>query len=128
MPERKYTDQHEWLQADGSLITVGLTDFAQSALGDIVFVELPEVGAALTAGSDVIVVESVKAAGDVSSPINGVVESVNEVLADAPETINEDPLGAGWLIKVLRLVLERRREKRTQDQSPRVSGGAFFDA
>ena len=114
MPERKYTDQHEWLQADGSLITVGLTDFAQSALGDIVFVELPEVGAALTAGSDVIVVESVKAAGDVSSPINGVVESVNEVFADAPETINEDPLGAGWLIKV-----------RT-DEAPDLSG--FMDA
>ena len=114
MPERKYTDQHEWLQADGSLITVGLTDFAQSALGDIVFVELPEVGAALTAGSDVIVVESVKAAGDVSCPINGVVESVNEVFADAPETINEDPLGAGWLIKV-----------RT-DEAPDLSG--FMDA
>lgn len=100
MSERKYTDQHEWLQAEGDLITVGITDFAQSELGDIVFVELPEVGAALKAGDEVIVIESVKAAGEVGSPLNGVVEAVNEVLADAPETINEDPLGAGWLIKV----------------------------
>jgi len=100
MSERKYTDQHEWLEADGNLITVGITDFAQSELGDIVFVELPEVGAALTAGEEVIVIESVKAAGEVGSPLNGVVEAVNEVLADAPETINEDPLSAGWLIKV----------------------------
>lgn len=100
MSERKYTDQHEWLEADGDLITVGITDFAQSELGDIVFVELPEVGAALSAGDEVIVIESVKAAGEVGSPLNGVVEAVNEVLADAPETINEDPAGAGWLIKV----------------------------
>jgi len=100
MSERKYTDQHEWLEVDGDLITVGITDFAQSELGDIVFVELPEVGAALTAGEEVIVIESVKAAGEVGSPLNGVVEAVNEVLADAPETVNEDPVGAGWLIKV----------------------------
>ncbi|MEH6358013.1 MAG: glycine cleavage system protein GcvH [Pseudomonadales bacterium] len=100
MSERKYTEQHEWLQVDGDLITVGITDFAQSELGDIVFIELPEVGAALAAGEEVIVIESVKAAGEVGSPLNGVVESVNEVLGDAPETVNEDPLGAGWLIKV----------------------------
>jgi len=100
MSERKYTDQHEWLQADGDVITVGITDFAQSELGDIVFVELPEVGTALTAGEEVIVIESVKAAGEVGSPLGGVVESVNDVLADAPETINEDPLNGGWLIKV----------------------------
>lgn len=100
MSERKYTDQHEWLEVDGELITVGITDFAQSELGDIVFVELPEVGAELSAGEEVIVIESVKAAGEVGSPLSGVVEEVNELLADAPETINEDPTGAGWLIKV----------------------------
>lgn len=100
MSDRKYTEQHEWLQVDGDLITVGITDFAQSELGDIVFIELPEVGATLAAGKEVIVIESVKAAGEVGSPLNGVVDSVNEVLADAPETVNEDPLGAGWLIKV----------------------------
>lgn len=100
MFERKYTDQHEWLQVEDDLITVGITDFAQSELGDIVFVELPEVGTALTAGEEVIVIESVKAAGEVGSPLNGVVEAINDVLADAPGTINEDPLGAGWLIKV----------------------------
>ncbi|EGG99026.1 Glycine cleavage system H protein [gamma proteobacterium IMCC2047] len=113
MSERKYTDQHEWLEADGELITVGITDFAQSELGDIVFVELPEEGAALKAGDEVIVIESVKAAGEVGSPLNGVVEAVNELLADAPETINEDPTGAGWLIKV-----------RT-DEAPDLSG--FMD-
>jgi glycine cleavage system H protein len=113
MSERKYTDQHEWLQAEGDLITVGITDFAQSELGDIVFVELPEVGAQLSAGEEVIVIESVKAAGEVGSPLNGVVEAVNEALADAPETINEDPLGEGWLIKV-----------RT-DEAPDLSG--FMD-
>jgi glycine cleavage system H protein len=100
MSERKYTDQHEWLQAEGDLITVGITNFAQSELGDIVFVELPEVGAVLSAGEEVIVIESVKAAGEVGSPLNGTVENINEVLGDAPETVNEDPLGAGWLIKV----------------------------
>lgn len=100
MSERKYTDQHEWLEADGDLIMVGITDFAQSELGDIVFVELPEVGATLNAGDAVIVIESVKAAGEVGSPLNGVVEAVNELLVDAPETINDDPMGAGWLIKV----------------------------
>jgi len=113
MSERKYTDQHEWLQADGDVITVGITDFAQSELGDIVFVELPEVGTTLTAGEEVIVIESVKAAGEVGSPLDGVVESVNDVLADAPETINEDPLNGGWLIKV-----------RT-DETPDLSG--FMD-
>lgn len=100
MSERKYTDQHEWLQLDGDVITVGITDFAQSELGDIVFVELPEVGTTLTAGQEAIVIESVKAAGEVGSPLGGVVESVNDVLADAPETINDDPLNEGWLIKV----------------------------
>jgi len=100
MSERKYTEQHEWLQAEGNLITVGITDFAQNQLGDIVFVELPEVGTALTAGEEEIVIESVKAAGEMGVPFDGVVESINELLNDAPETINADPLGEGWLIKV----------------------------
>ena len=100
MSERWFTENHEWLEIDAGLVTLGVTDFAQSQLGDIVFVELPEEGAAMAAGEDVIVIESVKAAGEVSSPLSGVVEEVNEVLADAPETINEDPLGAGWMIKL----------------------------
>lgn len=100
MSERWFTEKHEWLEVDADLVTLGITDFAQSQLGDIVFVELPEVGAALTAGEDVIVIESVKAAGEVSSPLSGVVEEANEVLADAPDTINEDPLESGWMIKL----------------------------
>lgn len=100
MSERWFTEKHEWLEVDAGLVTLGITDFAQSQLGDIVFVELPEVGVAVTAGEDVIVIESVKAAGEVSSPLSGVVEEVNEVLADAPDTINEDPLASGWMIKL----------------------------
>jgi len=100
MSERRYTKQHEWLEIDGTLITIGVTDFAQNQLGDIVFVELPEVGAELSAGDEAIVIESVKAAGEIGFPFDGVVESVNELLADAPETINADPLAAGWMMKV----------------------------
>jgi len=100
MSERRYTEQHEWLEVDGTLITVGVTDFAQNQLGDIVFVELPEVGAELSAGDEAIVIESVKAAGEIGFPFDGVVESVNELLSDAPETINADPLGKGWMVKV----------------------------
>jgi len=100
MSERWFTEKHEWLEVDADLVTLGVTDFAQSQLGDIVFVELPEAGTAVTAGEDVIVIESVKAAGEVSSPLSGVVEEANEVLADAPDTINDDPLGSGWMIKL----------------------------
>ena len=100
MPERWFTETHEWLEVDANLITLGITDFAQSQMGDIVFVELPEVDDALVAGEEIIVIESVKAAGEVSSPLNGMVQETNEVLADSPEIINDDPLGAGWLIKL----------------------------
>lgn len=100
MSERKYTEQHEWLEADGNLVTVGITDFAQNQLGDIVFVELPEVDDEISSGDDAIVIESVKAAGEISVPFDGVVEAVNELLVEAPETINADPLNEGWMIKV----------------------------
>lgn len=96
----KYTSSHEWVrvEADGTL-TVGITDFAQDALGDIVYVELPKVGSALTAGKECAVVESVKAAGDIYSPVSGEVVGVNETLADAPESVNTDAFGA-WLFKL----------------------------
>lgn len=96
----KYTSSHEWVrvEADGTL-TVGITDFAQDALGDIVYVELPKVGSTLNAGKECAVVESVKAAGDIYSPVSGEVVGVNEALADAPESVNTDAFGA-WLFKL----------------------------
>ncbi|MCK5263923.1 MAG: glycine cleavage system protein GcvH [Gammaproteobacteria bacterium] len=99
--ELKYTKSHEWVrqEADGS-VTIGITDHAQELLGDLVFVELPEVGSDLTAGDACCVVESVKAASDVYMPISGEITEVNEVLADAPETINDSAFDDGWLFKV----------------------------
>ena len=96
----KYTTSHEWVrtEADGT-ITVGITEFAQDALGDIVFVDLPKVGTALEAGKDCAVVESVKAAGDIYAPVTGEVVAINEELADAPEAINADAFAA-WLFKL----------------------------
>ena len=99
--ELKYTKSHEWVrqEADGS-VTIGITDHAQELLGDLVFVELPEVGSDLTAGDACCVVESVKAASDVYMPVSGEVTEVNEVLADTPETINDSAFDDGWLFKV----------------------------
>lgn len=96
----KYTASHEWVrtEADGTL-TVGITEFAQDALGDIVFVELPKVGNAYTAGDDAAVVESVKAASDIYAPVSGEVIAVNDAVVDAPESINSDAYGA-WLFKI----------------------------
>jgi glycine cleavage system H protein len=99
--ELKYAKTHEWarLEDDGT-VTVGISDHAQSALGDVVFVELPELGAELTAGSEAGVVESVKAASDIYAPVSGEVIAINEKLTDVPETINGDPYGDGWFFRV----------------------------
>ena len=96
-----YTEEHEWLRRedDGS-VTVGITDHAQAALGDLVYVELPEVGQDLDSGGDMAVVESVKAASDVYAPIDGVIVAVNAELGDDPEKINADPYGDGWIVKI----------------------------
>lgn len=98
--ELKYTSSHEWvrIEADGT-IAVGITEFAQDALGDIVFVDLPKVGQALTAGKDCAVIESVKAAGDIYAPVTGEVVAVNDAVIDAPEAINADAFSA-WLFKI----------------------------
>lgn len=97
--ELKYTASHEWLREEGELTAIGITDFAQDSLGDIVFVNLPEVGDELTVGESFADIESVKAVSDIFSPVGGVVEEINEDLADTPEAINEDPYAA-WIIKV----------------------------
>lgn len=97
----KYSKDHEWvrLEEDGG-VTVGITDHAQAALGDMVFVELPEIGATLAEGDACAVVESVKAASDVYSPLNGEVTEGNQALADAPELVNQDPYGDGWIYRM----------------------------
>ena len=95
-----YAATHEWVSSDGDQITVGITDYAQHALGDVVFVELPEVGRTLEQGESFGAVESVKAASDVYAPVGGEVIEVNQALEDAPETVNSDPYAAGWMIKL----------------------------
>jgi glycine cleavage system H protein len=95
-----YTKDHEWISVDGDIGTVGISRHAQEQLGDIVFVELPDVGKAITKGGEAAVVESVKAASDVYAPVTGDVVAVNEALADAPATVNEDAEGKGWFMKV----------------------------
>ena len=97
----RYAPTHEWIsEEDGDEMTVGITDHAQEALGDVVFVELPEVGQALSKGQEFGVIESVKAASDLYSPVNGEVIEVNEALEDSPETVNEAPYEGGWIMKV----------------------------
>lgn len=95
-----FTNEHEWIAVEGDIGTVGITDYAQKALGDIVFAELPKAGAALKKGGDAAVVESVKAASDVFSPVTGTVTEINEALADQPALINESAEDAGWFFKV----------------------------
>lgn len=96
-----YSESHEWARAnDDGTVTVGITDHAQHLLGDLVFVEIPEVGRAVAAAESCAVVESVKAASDVYSPLEGMIVEVNEALADTPELINEDPYGEGWIFRL----------------------------
>ncbi len=101
MTELRYTDDHEWLRhEDDGTVTIGITEYAQEQLGDIVFVELPETGARVAEGDEACVIESVKSAADIRMPLSGEVVAVNEELADTPETVNADPLGAGWFIRI----------------------------
>jgi glycine cleavage system H protein len=99
--ELMFTDSHEWVRNDGdNTVTIGITDHAQELLGDLVYVELPEIGQQIDAGAEAGVVESVKAASDIYSPVSGEVIEINEDLSDAPETINEQPYDGGWIFKV----------------------------
>lgn len=97
----RYADSHEWVLDNGDgTVTIGISDHAQQALGDVVFVELPEVGRTLAVGDEVGVIESVKAASDLYAPVAGEILAINEALEDAPETVNESPYEEGWLMKV----------------------------
>jgi glycine cleavage system H protein len=96
----RYTEEHEWLKIDGDVATVGITDHAAKLLGDLVFVQLPEVGAKLEKGGSAAVVESVKAASDVFAPLEGEVVEINQAVADDPALVNSDPHGKGWFFKI----------------------------
>ena len=100
MSNLRYTDDHEWARLEGDTVTVGITAFAQDQLGELVFVELPTLGGAVTQGDEAAVVESVKAAGEVKSPVGGTIMEINESLVDTPEKVNDDPMGEGWIYKV----------------------------
>lgn len=95
--ELKYSREHEWVRVEGNRATVGITDFAQSQLGDVVFVEIPAIGTVVSVGKTFSVVESVKAVSDIYAPVSGTVVAVNDELADVPETVNSDPYGQGWI-------------------------------
>jgi glycine cleavage system H protein len=100
MSDTKFTKDHEYVRLDGDMATIGITDHAQSQLGDVVYVGLPEIGKAVTKGGEAAVVESVKAASDVFAPVSGEVVEVNSELEGSPSTVNEDPLGKGWFLKI----------------------------
>lgn len=98
--ELRYTKDHEWIRITGDVARVGITDYAQDALGDIVFVQLPETGATVTIGDSFSEIESTKSVNDVYAPVTGTVTSVNESLRDTPELLNSDPYGAGWICEI----------------------------
>ncbi len=101
IPEKlKYTKDHEWAKVEDDVVTIGITDYAQGELGDVVYVELPEVGSATTQGESFGTIEAVKAVSDLFAPVSGEVVEVNDKLTDEPETINKDAYGAGWIIKI----------------------------
>ena len=100
LSEYRFTESHEWVHVEGGSATVGISDHAQSELGDVIFVELPEVGASLKPGEKFGTIESVKAASDLYAPVGGRVAAVNDQLGDAPERVNSDPYGEGWMIRL----------------------------
>ena len=100
MSDLKYTQEHEWIRIDGEVGTIGISNFAQEQLGDVVFVELPEIGKNVVLGDEAAVIESVKAASELYSPVSGEVIEVNSALNDAPDLVNSDPTGEGWFIKI----------------------------
>jgi len=96
----KYTEDHEWLSLDGEIVTVGITEYAAEQLGDVVFVELPEPETMVAKGDEIVVIESVKAASDITAPLDGEIVEVNEKLVENPALVNEDPNGAAWFFKI----------------------------
>jgi len=100
MSDIRYSEDHEWIMLDGDVGTIGISDYAQGALGDVVFVEMPEIGASLDKGAEVGVIESVKAASEIYTPVSGEIVAVNDAVDGDPSLVNTDPLGEGWLFKI----------------------------
>ncbi len=100
MSDLKFTADHEWLSIEGDIVTIGITEFAQDQLGDVVFVDLPEEGREVNVGEELAVIESVKAAGEINSPVEGTIIEVNEALAETPELVNSDPMGDAWFFRI----------------------------
>ena len=96
----RYSAEHEWVRVDANLATVGITDFAQDSLGDVVFVQLPDVGTDVIAGASVSEIESTKSVSDIYAPVSGTVAAVNDALTDTPELVNQDPYGGGWMMTI----------------------------
>jgi glycine cleavage system H protein len=96
----KFTEEHEWLRTEGDIVVVGITEHASTQLGDVVFVELPEEGLTVSKDDEIVVIESVKAASDISAPLDGEIIEVNEALSDEPSKVNQDPMGEAWFFKI----------------------------
>jgi len=123
-----YTREHEWMKLVGDVATIGITDYAQRALGDITYVELPEVGAEVHQGEEFAVVESAKAASDVFAPVSGTVSEVNPDLAEHPELINQDPYGKGWLCRVTGVASDQLRTLLTPEEYEKLIAEAEDEA
>jgi glycine cleavage system H protein len=111
----KFTEEHEWLRVEGDVVVVGITEHAATALGDVVFVELPEAGTQVAKDDDIVVIESVKAASDIMAPLDGEIVEVNDALADNPGMVNEDPLGDAWFFKIRATDLSQMDEYMDED-------------
>ena len=96
----KFTEEHEWLRTEGDIVVVGITEYASTQLGDVVFVELPEEGTTVSKDDEIVVIESVKAASDILAPLDGEIIEINEALSDEPSKVNEDPMGEAWFFKM----------------------------
>jgi glycine cleavage system H protein len=120
----KFTEEHEWLRTEGDIIVVGITEHATSQLGDIVFVELPDVGATVSKNDEIVVIESVKAASDIIAPLDGEIVAVNEALGDNPALANEDATGEGWFFKIRPSDLSQMDEYMDEDAYKAMIGNS----
>jgi len=112
----KFTEEHEWLRTEGDIVVVGITEHASTQLGDVVFVELPEEGLTVSKDDEIVVIESVKAASDISAPLDGEIIEVNEALSDEPSKVNEDPMGEAWFFKIKPSNPSQLEEYMTEDE------------
>ena len=112
----KFTEEHEWLRTEGDIVVVGITEYASTQLGDVVFVELPEEGTTVSKDDEIVVIESVKAASDILAPLDGEIIEINEALSDEPSKVNEDPMGEAWFFKMKPSEPSQVEEYMTEDE------------